>query len=55
MCEIRRLCAKGTCDIGLYPSYLKINRGHQIDMTNQYVKYEEFVIDSFQDDKPKPH
>jgi hypothetical protein len=27
----------------------KINRGHLIVMTNQYQKYEDFVINSFQD------
>jgi hypothetical protein len=27
----------------------KINKGHLLVMTNQYVKYEDFVINSFQD------
>jgi hypothetical protein len=29
----------------------KINRGDLLVMTNQYVKYEDFVINTNQDDK----
>jgi hypothetical protein len=42
------------CDLDLWPSAHKINRGHLVVMTNQYVKYEDFVINSFQDNKRKP-
>jgi hypothetical protein len=33
---------------------LKINRGHLLVMNNHYVKYENFVINTFQDNQRKP-
>jgi hypothetical protein len=32
---------------------MPLNRGHLLVMTNQYVKYEDFVIKSFQNNKGK--
>jgi hypothetical protein len=31
----------------------KINKGHLLHKTNQYVKYEDFVINDFQDKERK--
>jgi hypothetical protein len=45
---------QGPCDLDLWPSDPKINRGHLLVMTNQYVKYEDFVMHSFQDNKRTP-
>jgi hypothetical protein len=36
----------GTCDIDLWQSDPNINRGHLQVMTNQYVEYEEILINS---------
>jgi hypothetical protein len=38
---------QGPCDLDLWPSDPKINNGHILVMTNQFVKYEDFVINSF--------
>ena len=43
---------QGHCD--LWPTDPKINRGHLLVMTNLHVKYEAFVIYSFQDNQRKP-
>ena len=41
-------------DLDLSPSDSKINRGHLLVMTNQHVKYEDFVVYSIQDNQRKP-
>ena len=33
--------SQGLCDLDLWPSGLKINRGHLILMTNLHAKYED--------------
>jgi hypothetical protein len=40
---------KVPCDLDHWPSDPKINRGHLLVVTNHYVKYEDFVINTFQD------
>jgi hypothetical protein len=42
---------EGPCDLDLWSSDPKINRGHLLDITNQYVKNKYFVINSFQDNQ----
>jgi hypothetical protein len=44
----------GPCDLDLWPSDPKINRVHLLVVTNQYVKYMDFVIITFQDNQQKP-
>jgi hypothetical protein len=39
------------CDLDFWPNDYKINRGHSLVMSNHYVKYEDFVINSFQENK----
>ena len=43
---------QGNYDIWL--SEPKINRGHLLIMTNLHVKYEDIVINDFQDNQRKP-
>jgi hypothetical protein len=45
---------QGPCQLDLWPSDSKINRGHLLVMNNQHVKYKDFVINSFQDNERKP-
>jgi hypothetical protein len=33
--------SQGPCDVDLWPSDLKINRGHLLNMTNLHAKYED--------------
>ena len=40
-----------TFDLVIHP---KINKAHLLVMTNLYVKYEDFVIYSIQDNQRKP-
>ena len=40
---------EGHCDLNLWPSDPKINRCHLILLTILYMKYEDFVINGFQD------
>jgi hypothetical protein len=41
------------CELDLWLSDPEINRGNLLVTINQYVKYEDFVIKSFQDNKRK--
>jgi hypothetical protein len=34
-------CSQSPCDLDLWPSDLKINRGHFLVMTNLHAKYED--------------
>ena len=40
---------QGHCDLDLRPSDPEINRGHLLDIVNLHVKYEDFVLNGFQD------
>ena len=46
---------QGHCDLDLWPTDHKIDRGHLLVLTNLHVKYEEFVIyvNGFQDNQQK--
>jgi hypothetical protein len=44
----------GPCDLDLCPSYPEIDMGHLLFMSNQYVKFEDFVVNGFKDNELKP-
>ena len=41
------------CDLDLWHSNPKINRDHLLGMISVHVKYEDFVINGFQDNQRK--
>ena len=46
---------QGNCDLGHRPSNPKINEAYLLDMANLDVKYENFVVNGFQDNQRKPY